>query len=61
MRFMTGFFTGRKKVESGWGVIGLGDGLWKFDADVIDGTVILLRWLDDPDYGIVVPVGQMDG
>ncbi len=38
-------FTGRKKVgEVRLGVIGLGDGLWKFDADVIDGTVNGAGW-----------------
>src|ERR1700756_991629 len=33
-------FTGRKRVgDVRLGVMGLGEGLWKFDADVIDGTV----------------------
>ena len=38
-------FTGRKKLGSvRLGALGLGEGLWKFDADVIDGTVNGAGW-----------------
>jgi NADH-quinone oxidoreductase subunit L len=38
-------FTGRAKVGSvRLGMLGLGEGLWKFDADVIDGTVNGAGW-----------------
>jgi NADH-quinone oxidoreductase subunit L len=38
-------FTGRKKVGSvRLGAMGLGDGLWKFDANVIDGAVNGAGW-----------------
>ena len=39
-------FTGRKKVgDVRLGVLGLGEGLWKFDAEVIDGTVNGAGWI----------------
>jgi NADH-quinone oxidoreductase subunit L len=39
-------FTGRKKVGGvRLGVMGLGEGLWKFDAEVIDGTVNGAGWI----------------
>jgi NADH-quinone oxidoreductase subunit L len=39
-------FTGRKKVGSvRLGAMGLGEGLWKFDAEVIDGTVNGAGWI----------------
>ncbi len=39
-------FTGRKKVgDVRLGVMGLGEGLWKFDAEVIDGTVNGAGWI----------------
>src|SRR5271169_316706 len=38
-------FTGRKKLGTvRLGMLGLGEGLWKFDADVIDGTVNGAGW-----------------
>jgi len=38
-------FTGRKKLGSvRLGALGLGEGLWKFDADVIDGAVNGAGW-----------------
>ena len=41
----TGSFTGRAKVGSvRLGVMGLGDAAWKFDANVIDGTVNGAGW-----------------
>ncbi len=39
-------FTGRKKVgDVRLGAMGLGEGLWKFDAEVIDGTVNGAGWI----------------
>ena len=39
-------FTGRRKVGGvRLGVMGLGDGLWKFDSNVIDGTVNGAGWM----------------
>src|SRR5580693_7241036 len=39
-------FTGRKKVgDVRLGVMGLGEGLWKFDAEVVDGTVNGAGWI----------------
>jgi NADH-quinone oxidoreductase subunit L len=39
------FVTGRKKVGGvRLGLMGLGDGLWKFDADVVDGAVNGAGW-----------------
>src|SRR5438270_10592262 len=39
-------FTGRRKVgKTRLGVMGLGDALWKFDANVIDGGVNGAGWL----------------
>jgi NADH-quinone oxidoreductase subunit L len=43
--FYDWFVTGRKKVgDIRLGVMGLGDGLWKFDSDVIDGVVNGAGW-----------------
>jgi NADH-quinone oxidoreductase subunit L len=40
------FVTGRTKIAGvRLGMLGLGDGLWKFDADVIDGTVNGAGWI----------------
>jgi NADH-quinone oxidoreductase subunit L len=39
-------FTGRKKIgDVRLGAMGLGEGLWKFDAEVIDGTVNGAGWM----------------
>jgi NADH-quinone oxidoreductase subunit L len=39
-------FTGRKKVgDVRLGVMGLGESLWKFDAEVVDGTVNGAGWI----------------
>ena len=41
------FVTGRAKVGGvRLGMLGLGEGLWKFDANVIDGTVNGAGWID---------------
>ncbi len=40
------FVTGRKKIgDVRLGAMGLGEGLWKFDAEVIDGTVNGAGWI----------------
>ena len=43
--FYNWFITGRDKIAGvRLGAMGLGEGLWKFDADVIDGTVNGVGW-----------------
>ena len=49
-------FTGRKKVGPvRLGVMGLGDAAWKFDADVIDGTVNGAGWTTRMTGNLSVP------
>ncbi len=42
------------------GAMGLGEGLWKFDANVIDGTVNGAGWIDAHERHRVELVGQVD-
>ena len=54
-------FTGRKKIGPvRLGAMGLGEALWKFDADVIDGTVNGAGWTTRMSGNAVEPVGQVD-